>query len=733
MQHDSTDCAAACIAMICFYYGKSTSISKIRDVAGTDIKGSTLLGVENALKGLGFESRSVRVDKNNFKSKFTLPAIAHVVTNEGLAHFVVVRKIKDDYVWISDPAKGNRKLTVDSFFETFDGVLVLMVPNSDFVKCNDKHKNTFNYFLKLINSQRKLFVYAIISSFVLTVLGIFSSFFNKFLMDEIIPYNLKNDLKVYVMVFALIAATQLFISFVRSQLLLYLSQKIDIPLILGYFKHVFLLPMKFFSTRTTGDILTRFSDSFTIKNVITEIYLTIVIDVFMATVSAIILYTMNAKLFVIVIILALFDAILVYGFKPSYKKINLESMEQSSRLNSSIIETLKGVETIKANANEERVLEKLENEYIKGMRINFKQGMLTNTQSLIGSVISVFGNLVLMYVGSSAVMNGDITLGTLLSFLSLSVFFMDPIGRFVKVQLSLQEANISMKRISEILEVEEEQEVSSGDLELDSITEDVVFENVVFRYGYREPVLKNVSLRIPKGKKVALVGESGCGKTTISKLILNFFSPESGRVLINGRDVKEFTVKTLRENVSYVSQSVELFSGSLIENLRIGNPNSTTKEIKEVCSMIGCDKFINRLPSRYKTFLSEAGESLSGGERQRIAIARALLKKNDFLILDEATSNLDFLSEAQVYDVIFNKLHDVTTLIIAHRLSMVKDCDLIYVLEEGEVKEHGTHDELLSKKGLYFKLWNGNSSNESFHPKDDSLLVCEDDENVMTY
>lgn len=703
-QHDMTDCAAACLATISMYYKKEITITKLRDILGTDIKGTTLKGLEDGAKRLGFDTRAIRVDKESFQSKYTLPAIAHIITDEGLSHFVVVHKVKKDKVTILDPAKGVQKETVDEFFKSFDGILLLLIPNNEFSAGKDKASGILSKFIALLLPQKALFIYSIIASAILTVLGIASSFFNKFLMDEILPYGLKNQLTVFVIGFLVLGITQIGLSAIRQHMLLYLSQKIDIPLLLGYFKHVYKLPMKFFTTRKVGDILTRFSDAFTIKNILTSVSLSLIMDIVLASVSAVILYIMNSTLFVVVLILTIVSAVLIYAFKGPYKKINMQQMEAGARLNSQIIESLKGIETIKVLAAEEKSLETLEKQYIKNLKIAFQEGVLSNIQGSISSGVSTIGNLVLMYLGATMVIDGKITLGGLMAFTSLSGYFMDPIGRLISLQLSIQEASISMKRISEIYEVDKEQEAENK-IDIETIDDDIELENITFRYGSRAPVLKDINIKIPKGKKVALVGESGSGKTTVSKLLLKYYTPEEGKIKVSGYDIEELDLYALRKAIAYVPQNVELFSGSIRENIVLGKENVSYEEMKTACENSSCSSFIERLPAKYDTFLDEAGGGLSGGEKQRLALARALVKKSKFLILDEATSNLDFISEAKIYDTLFNKGKNLTMLIIAHRLSTIRSCDIIYVLDKGEVVEVGSHEELLSKKGYYYKLY----------------------------
>lgn len=720
-QYDSTDCAAACLASVCMYYKKEITITKLRDILGTDIKGTTLKGLEDGAKRLGFDTKAIRIDKFGFLSKFTLPAIAHIITNDGLSHFVIIHKIKNDKVIILDPAKGKVKESIDEFFKRFDGILLLLAPNNEFRLDRSKKEGTLSKFIKILLPQRNLFIYSIITSVILTILGISTSFFNKILMDEILPYGLKNQLIIFCIGFIILGITQVLITAIRQHMLLYLSQKIDIPLLLGYFKHVYKLPTKFFGTRKVGDILTRFRDAFTIKNILTSVTLSLIIDIVLTVVSAIMLCLMNKTLFLVVVILTLISASLIFIFKRPYKKINLKQMEASASLNSTIIESLKGIDTIKYHAAEEKTIEKLEKEYIKNLKITFQEGVLSNIQGSISSVISNIGNLALMAIGATMVMNGETTLGGLMAFTTLSGYFMGPINRLIGLQLSIQEASISLKRISEIYEVEEEQKENENKFKIKKIDGDIVLKNITFRYGSRAPVLNNVSITIPKGKKVALVGESGSGKTTISKLLLKSFEPEEGKIKISNRDINDIDLYSLRKAISYVPQNVELFSGTIKDNVILGEHNVTNEQISIACENAGCSSFIEKLPGKYDTFLEEAGGGLSGGEKQRLAMARALIKNSDFLILDEATSNLDFISEARIYNTLFVKCKSKTMLIIAHRLSTIRNCDIIYVLHKGQVVEQGDHKSLLEKKGYYYKLYASQVGEISPENKDEQM------------
>lgn len=733
-QHDSTDCAAAALAMVCLHYKKEITITRLRDMMGTDLKGTNLIGLQKAAEELGFNTAAVRVDRDSFLSDFSLPCIAQVITKQGLTHFVVVFKkttIRDDdkraahiqqeqeaaahgkkkkksrdYVVIGDPGDELKRITVDEFYETFTGVLLLLTPNSSFTPGKVKQGSMFRRYVDLLMPQKKLFFYTILASVILTILGIVSSVFNKVLMDEILPYGLRNVFVTYLLVFTSVSIISEAVSFVRSWIMYYLSIKIDIPLMLGYFGHIYKLPMKFFATRKTGDIITRFSDAGNIKSIFTSIALSLVMDIVMAVGTGFVLYRMNASLFSVILFSTIVSFFLVLIFRQPFKRINEETMQQSSIMNSEIIEGLRAVETIKGNAVEDVEMENIEREYIKSIRIGYRSTLLSSTQGVVSSLVSMLFNTIMTYVGITQVLEGTLSLGSYMAFTTLAGYFTSPISNLISLQYSIQECTISMKRLTEIMDHELEQPADQTFNELESIDGDVEFKNVTFRYGTRNPVLKNVSFTIPKGKKVALVGGSGSGKSTTVKLLLKYYEPEEGMITLDGVDMREYSNKSIREAIAYVPQNIELFSKSILDNIRIAKRGATLDEVREAARKADAHDFIRKLPMQYNTFLEEAGNGLSGGEKQRIALARAFLKKSNFYILDESTSNLDFATENTIFDMIYNKLRDSSMLIVAHRLSTVRNCDKIIVLDQGEIVESGTHDELLARQGRYYELWN---------------------------
>ena len=751
-QHDTTDCAAACLAMVCLHYKKEVTITRLRDMMGTDLKGTNLVGLQKAANELGFTTAAVRVDRENFLSDFSLPCIAQVITDQGLAHFVVVFKkttIKDegarrkhmlqdaetrkeeekkgkkhkckDYVIIGDPGTELKKISLDEFYKNFTGVLLLLNPTSEFkggkLGSRDgkdgKDGKSGKYgmmkrYIDLLLPQKKLFFYAILSSVITTILGIASSMFNKILMDEVLPYGLNNLLVTLILVFSVVSITSTLIGFVRQWVLIHLSIKIDIPLMLGYFGHIFNLPMKFFATRKTGDITTRYSDANTIKSIFTSIALSLVMDISMAVITGIILFRMNAMLFSISLFMALVSILLVLVYKQPYKKINEESMAQSAALNSQMIESLRGIETVKCNANEQTELDNLEREYMKSLKISLRSSRISTTQGLISSFISTGFSMLTTYVGITQVLNGEMTLGGFMAFSTLSGYFTSPLSNLIGLQMQIQEASISMKRLTEIMDYPAENETAEGmeQSEMEKVEGDIEFKDVTFRYGNRAPALDHVSFTIPAGKKVALVGSSGSGKSTITKLLLKYYDPEDGEIDVNGVNLAEYSSHSVRRAIAYVPQNVELFSKTIYDNIRISRMDATLDEVKEAAKKADAHEFIRHLPLQYNTYLEEAGNGLSGGEKQRIALARAFLKDSNLYILDESTSNLDFATETLIFNMIYEQLADRSMLIVAHRLSTIRDCDLILVMDHGKIVERGNHEELMAKNGRYAELWN---------------------------
>lgn len=721
-QHDITDCGAACLATISKQYGLNLSISKIREVAGTDKQGTNAYGMIKAAEQLGFSAKGVKGDKEAFFTEFPLPAIAHVVVDGSLLHYVVIHKITKKQIIIADPGKGIVKYTPEEFFKIWTGVLILLVPTSKFQKGNE-NKGVLSRFFGLMFPQKRLLLNIFLSSLIITVFGILASFYFRFIMDDIVPNSLRKTLITLSIGVIVLYIFKAVLEAFRNHLMLYLSQKLDIPLILGYYQHVLGLPMNFFGTRKVGEIVSRFMDASKIRDAISSATLSIMIDTLMALVGGIVLFSQNHLLFGISVIVVALYGVIVFAFNKPVKKINEKQMEDNSQVTSYLVETLNGIETVKAFHAEDKAQAKTDKLFVKLLKSVFKGGMITNAQQTLTGAISTIGGTVILWVGVVSVLNGNMTLGSLLTFNALLAYFLDPVKNLINLQPTMQTAIVAAERLSEILDLELEKAADENrKLSPQTLNYPIKIENLDFRYGTRKLVLENINMTIGAGEKIALVGESGSGKTTLSKLLMNFYPWEKGEIFIGDYNLKDINLESLRNRIAYISQDIFLFSGTIRENLELGNEDATLEDIIEACKLSKADEFINQMPLRYETMLEENGANLSGGQKQRLAIARALLKKPDILIMDEATSNLDSITEKAIEKTFNNLSSNITTIIIAHRLSTIMRCDKIFVMENGKFIEQGNHDELLQRKGRYYNLWKDQlPDNIRSIPKDELL------------
>lgn len=708
LQNDETDCGPACLAAIFRKYGLKVTIAKIRDIAGTDRQGTSAYGLVKVIEHFGFQQKVVETDKESLTSKLPIPAIAHVVIDDSLLHYVVITKVKGDTVVVSDPAKGIVKYKKEDFLKIWTKILILIAPTNKSQKGNKKQSTLLSFFCLLI-SQKWLLLRIFILSMILTSIGIITSFYYQVLMDNIVPSSSLEMLNYVSVITLCLFFVQIGLNFLRGFLIVKLEQNIDIPIMLGYYNHALILPMKFYSMRDTGEIISRFSDASSIRDIVSEASLTIMMDTIMAVVGAVVLFNSNRLLFLISVVMLFLYGIIVFVYNKPIKKNNRKIMEMNSKVTSQFIETVNGIEIIKAFNQEDNEKEKTDKLYRKFLKRVFNGGVLSLSQQTVTMFVAVVGELVILWIGATYVIKGELTIGELITFNALLGYFIEPIKNLINLQPQIQTAVVAADRLGEILDISPEYENNDMCTAYDSEIkfDNLIISNLNFRYGTRDLVLKDINLEINHGEKIAFVGESGSGKTTLAKLLVRLYEQEKGNIKLDSVDIRDFPISQIRNNFSYISQNAFLFSGTIKENLLFGNSDASDNDILRVCKICELEEYINSLPLKYNTRIEENGKNLSGGQKQRLAIARALLKNPKILIMDEATSNLDYITEKTIENTINKFSKNMTTIIIAHRLSTIKDCDKIFVFKDGQIVETGNHRDLLKQRGYYYQLWNG--------------------------
>ncbi|NUI60262.1 peptidase domain-containing ABC transporter [Bacillus amyloliquefaciens] len=705
-QMDEKDCGAACLSTIARQYGSKLSITYIRDIAGTDTQGTSVLGMVKAAEQLGFSAKAVRAEHAAFDQSITLPAIAHIVIDQQLLHYVVIHKISKEKIIIADPGKGLIKYKKDDFLKIWTGILILLTPTEAYEK-QKEIRNISSDIFRLILQQKSLIIHTFLASFIITIFGILGTFYFQTIIDQILPNGLSNTLHILSIGLLIMYLFKVFLIGFRQYMMSLLGQKLSITIMFGYFKHVLSLPMKFFSNRKVGEIISRFTDANKVIDAVVSASLSILLDTIMLIMVGIFLYLQNATLFLITLAFVPLYILTVWIFIKPYANINNTEMENNAQLTSKIVETLNGIETVKAYNAEYMMTFETEKRFVKYLRSAFKHGVIDNLQSSIKMFLDLASGALILWIGSTQVMKGNLTIGQLITYNALLTYFLNPLQNIIGLQSKFQSASVASKRLGEI--IEQDPEIKDNEkriTSISSITGPIVFNKINFRYGTRRLILKNIALQIQKGEKVAFVGESGSGKSTLTKLLMKFYAAESGEILINGYHINDIHTNALRESISYIPQESHFIQGSILENLLLGNSGSFTfEEIIEVCKQTKVHDFIDHLPMRYDTLIEENGSNLSGGQKQRLAIARALLRKPNILIMDESTSNLDTTTEQGISKMIYDQTYNITTIIIAHRLSTIMNCDKIFVMENGEIKESGSHHDLLMKKGKYYELW----------------------------
>jgi ATP-binding cassette subfamily B protein len=701
LQLSETDCGAACLSMILRYYGKHVSINRLRDLANVSREGATLHSVAEAAETVGFHTRGIRASYEHLL-KAELPAIAHW---EGF-HYVVLYEATADRVVVADPAIGLRKLTREEFDKGWTDYLLLLTPTEK-IESVEESKTTYGRFLPLLKPYRVLLIEIFLASLLLQLFGLATPIFTQVIVDKVLVHKNTSMLNVLLIGMLLVAVFQTATTALRYYLLVHTTRRIDMQMIVNFYRHVLSLPMRYFEERKVGDILKRFNENARIRDFLTGRALGVMLDCMMIFVYLVLMFYYNIKLTLLALAFIPGYVILTLVMTPIFKRQYREAFEKAAEADSQMVESVSGVGTVKATAAERTIRWKLEGLVVKSLNVQFRSALSGMAAISIGNLLQTLNIIFLFWYGARLVIDGELSVGQLIAFNVLVGNVTRPILSLVDLWREFQETNIALERLNDVFDAKPEEDPAKQALiNMPRIRGHIKFDNVTFRYPTRadKNALQNINLEILPGQTVALVGRSGSGKSTFANMLLRMHQPNEGRIFVDGYDLRQVSINSLRSQIGVVPQDVFLFSGTIRENIAFGDPDAPLEQVVGAAMLAGAHEFISELPLGYETKIGERGQSLSGGQKQRIAIARALFKKPRILVFDEATSALDTESERAIQQNLDQILKDRTTFIIAHRLSTVRNADLIIVMERGAICETGTHHGLMEQKGIYYYL-----------------------------
>ncbi|MBU7456405.1 peptide cleavage/export ABC transporter [Leuconostoc fallax] len=707
-QLEEKDCGVAALAMILKHYGSDVSLANIRERCQTSLSGTTALGLVKAAESFNMSVRPIQADITLFDmNDLPLPFIAHVEKKAQYLHYYVVYGVTKDKILLADPdpSVGKTSMTLQEFSEEWTGVSLFMSPSPAY-KPVKENKSSIQSFLPIIRHQKGLIINIIAASFLVTLISIAGSYYMQLVIDTYIPDGMFNTLTI--ISFGLIATyiLQQLLAFARSYLLTVMGQRLSIEVILSYVRHLFELPVNFFATRRTGEIVTRFNDANAIIDAMANTILSLFLDLGITIIVGSILAIQNIQLFLLSLISFPIYFLIVYCFMKPFEKLNQEQMASNATLSSSIIEDINGIETIKSLTSEQVSYQKIDREFVDYLKKSFAHQKSEAIQSGIKQATQLIINVLILWFGAKLVIDNQISIGQLVTYNALLGYFTEPFQNIINLQAKLQTATVANRRLNEVYLVESEfQSIESQEIQSNN-SHNISIDNISYQYGYQSNILTQFSVNIPFGEKIALVGTSGSGKSTLAKLLVNFISPTTGTIKIGDQNIQQIKRQNLRQHVIYLPQNPYIFTGSILDNLILGAPEGTTQEaILHAVELADIKTDIENMPQNYQTEISEDG-GMSGGQKQRIALARALLSDAPILILDESTSNLDVATEKKIIDNLLS-LKDKTIIFIAHRLTIAEKAHRVIFLENGMITEDGNHTHLMHNKAQYYHLVKG--------------------------
>jgi subfamily B ATP-binding cassette protein HlyB/CyaB len=701
------DSGLACLAMMAQFLEVPCDPGQLRHERGKPGEAFSITDILVSAKALGIKARTVETTWKRLE-KTPLPAIA----GRADGSFFILAKVAhdEDKVLIQDPATGKPEtVSRETLEQMWDGTLILLTTRKYLT--GDQRRFDVSWFIPAVVKYRKILGEVLLSSLFIQVFALIGPLFFMVIIDKVLVHRGLSSLDVLIFALLVVSAFEVLLGGLRTYIFSHTTNRIDVELGAALFKHLMHLPIAYFGARRVGDTVARVRELETIRNFLTGSALTLVVDLGFTFVFFAVMFKLSPTLTWIVLASIPFYIVLSVIVTPMLRRRVEEKFKRGAENQAFLVESISGVETLKAAAVEPQMQRRWEEQLAGYVQISFKTQTLGNIASQGVQFIQKTAMALTLWFGARLVIDGDLTVGQLVAFNMLAGRVAQPILRLAQLWQDFQQVRVSIERLGDILNTKTEAATGTGRAQLPAIKGNVEFDNVVFRYRTDGPeVLKRVSLKVPAGQVLGIVGPSGSGKSTLTKLIQRLYLPESGRVLIDGTDLGLVDPARLRRQIGVVLQENYLFNRTVRDNIALADPAMAMERVIEAARMAGAHDFILELPEGYDTIIGERGDSLSGGQRQRVAIARALITNPRILIFDEATSALDYESEQVIQANMRRISKGRTVFIIAHRLSTVRDCDRIITVEAGEIVEDGSHAGLLKSGGRYANLWRAQSA-----------------------
>jgi subfamily B ATP-binding cassette protein HlyB/CyaB len=702
-QNEQSDCGAACLSMILRYNGKRVGVGRLRDMANVNVDGASMSSLAETAEDLGFLTAGKIITFDTLDDQ-PLPLIAHW---RGI-HYIVVYRVEANKVWVADPDLGHVTYTRDEFMQHWSGHVLLFQPTPA-VQEVEETRNSWGRFIAHFKAEKGLIWYLLAAAAVMQIIALSSPIFTQQVVDAVINAENSSLLVVLLGAMAALKIAQAISGSVRSYMIAHLTMRVSHRMLSRFYNHLLALPARFFGVRRPGDIMSRFADNDQIREVLMGKPLEILVDLALIAVAFLLMFYYSAQLSLLVVFFVIPFVVLAAIATPVVRRAKARALAAAGAERAQVIEAVSGLETVKAFGLERQFRGRWEASFAHSQNYNYRAKLVILGFDTLSGGLNAFATLFMLWWGASLVIAGHMTIGELMAFNVLVGMIFAPILGFVGLWNQIQQAGAAVERLNEVYDAKSEAEQAQARIRPGKLDGHIRFDSVFFRYGPEETplILKNISFEVRPGETLAIVGRSGAGKTTLARLILGMYPPAEGRILIDDIDIREMDRRSLRRNIGVVLQDSFLFRGSVSANIAGTTAAGDRLRIMRAAQLATADEFIEDLPDGYETDIGERGSSLSGGQRQRLCLARAFYREPSILIMDEPTSALDSETEEAIQRNLDEFMATRTGIVIAHRMSTVRNADQILVLDRGEIVERGAHDDLMEQRGLYHQLCSG--------------------------